>query len=347
MRKLIYILILLNFFLPIRVNASQLEVPEAPLSAQEYMPQDEETFAQGLLYIIKSAISAFQPEIAQTLRICLSLIAVIILMSFLESISQYACTTVQLAGVVIISLILLQEAKSMIILGTDTVRQLSEYAKVFLPVITAALASQGYVTTSSALYTGTAIFNTVLSGLISGILVPMIYIYLCVCIANNALHEQMLENLSKFIKWLMTWGLKIILYVFTGYISITGVISGSADATAVKAAKIAITGVVPVVGGIISDASEAVLVGAGVMKNSVGLYGLYAIISICIGPFLQIGAHYLLLKATAAAGSVLSAKSSVSILKDFTTAMGIVLAMTGTLCILLLISIVCFMKGVA
>ena len=128
--------------------------------------------------------------------------------------------------------------------------------------------------------------------------------------------------------------------------SITGVVSGATDTAALKAAKLTISSVVPVVGGIMSDASEAVLVSAGLLKNSAGIYGILAIIAICLDPFIRIAAHYLLLKATAAVCVVFGSKKVTGLVDDFAVAMGLLLAMTGAVCLMLLISIVCFMKGV-
>jgi len=211
--------------------------------------------------------------------------------------------------------------------------------------MTAALASQGGVTSAAALYAGTVLFSTLLVSLISKLLIPMAYIYLCLSIATAAVGEPMLKEMKTFVKWLMTWVLKILLYVFTGYISITSVISGSADAAAVKAAKLTISGFVPVVGGIISDASETILVSAGMVKNAVGTYGVLAFMAIWIGPFLRIGAQYLILKATAAVCGMFADKSATELIKDFSGTLGLLLAMTGAVCVLMLISTVCFMKG--
>ena len=104
---------------------------------------------------------------------------------------------------------------------------------------------------------------------------------------------------------------------------------------------------VPVVGNIISDASEAVLVSAGLLKNAAGVYGLLAIISIWIGPFLQIGIQYILLKVTSGLCEMFAVKQISGLIKDFAGAMGLVLAMTGSICLMFLISTICFMKGVA
>ena len=105
--------------------------------------------------------------------------------------------------------------------------------------------------------------------------------------------------------------------------------------------------VVPVVGGILSDASETILVSAATVKNAVGIYGLFAILAIWIGPFLRIGCHYLMLKGLGALCGIFSGKSTAGLIESFSVAMGHVLAMTGSVCLMLLVSTMCFMKGVA
>ena len=331
--------------LALPVSALDLTAPPAPEDAIEFMPKDTESFGEGLWFVIKTAISKLQPNLAQALSVCASLIAVALLSSFMHNLSANS-KTVDLVTVIAIGALLIGPAKIFIQLGVSTVTELSEYGKLFLPVITAAFAAQGGVTGAASLYAGTVLFDTLLASAITKFLIPMVNIYLCLCIVNAAVGEQILKDMKSFVKWLMTWTLKIILYVFTGYISITGVISGSADAAAIKAAKLAISGFVPVVGGIISDASESILVGAGMVKNAVGIYGVLAFLAIWIGPFIRLGIQYLLLKAAAAICSMFASKSATGLIRDFSGTLGLLLAMTGTVCLLLLISTVCFMKGV-
>ena len=345
MRRFI-LLILIAGLLITPVRAMEFTAPNVPEGAEEYMPADTESFSEGLWYVIKTAIAKLQPSITEAAGICLSLIAVTLLISILQFSAENAKITIMLAGTLSISVLLILPANSLITLGTETVRQLSDYEKLLLPVLTAALAAQGGVTTSAALYAGTAAFNAVLSTVISRLITPMLYIYLCLCIACSAVNQSLLAKLRDFVKWGMTWCLKTLLYVFTGYLSVTKVISGTVDASTIKATKLAISGAVPVVGGLISDASETILVSAGLMKNAAGTYGLLAALSIWIGPFLQIGCQYLLLKITAAVCSVIGVKENTTLISDFSGAMGMLLAMTGTVCLLVLVSTVCFMKGI-
>jgi len=345
MRKCIIILLIMVLMIE-PASALEFTAPSAPESAQQYMPADQESFADGLWYIVKSAVAALHPELAEASGICVSLLAIVLLISILCSFSESAAGVLRLVVTVVIGLLLLEPTNSLIGLGTKAVTELCEYGKLMIPVMTAAVAAQGGVTTSAALYTGTVFFITLLTTFITRFIIPALYIYLCLCVANSALEEDLLKKVRDFVKWLMTWSLKWVLYIFTGYISITGVISGTVDASALKAAKIGISGAVPVVGSILSDATETILVSAGVMKNAAGVYGIFAVLAVCVGPFVQIGAHYLLLKMTGAICNVFGHKPSAELIQDFSTGMGFIMAMTGTVGMLLLVSLVCYLKGI-
>lgn len=342
------ILILLLLILVIAAPAKALDytAPEAPDAAQQYMPEKVETFSDGLWYIIKEAIRELRPNLAEAAGLCLSLLAGVLLASILKSFTGPAKQIVDLVTTLCIGTALLGSANAMIHLGIETVEQISEYGKLLLPVMTAALAAQGAAASSAALYTGTAFFNSLLSTAVAKLIVPMIYIYMILCIAYRAIGEDVLKNLRDFVKWLVTWSIKLVLYVFTGYLGITGVVSGVTDAAALKAAKLTLSGAVPIVGSIISDASESILVSVGVVKSTVGVYGLLVIAAIWIGPFIKIGIQYLLLKITAAVCGTFGKSEPAGLVDDFSGIMGFLAAMTGTVCLLLLISIVCFLKGV-
>ena len=339
------IIILLLFATP--VSAVDFQAPTVPNSGEAYMPDDTQSFSAGLWSIVKEGISHIKPSIYDATGICLSIIASVILCSIVKVFPGSSGKMVTLIGAMLIGYLLLNPSNTMVNLGSTTVQELSDYGKLLFPVLTAAMAASGGVTKSAALYTGAVAFITFLCSLISSVIVPLIYIYLCVAVASGAIGEMTLEKVKSFIKWLITWSLKIILYAFSGFMGITGVISGSADAAAIKATKLTISGVVPVVGSILSDASETVLVSAGIVKNSVGVYGLLAVIAVWIGPFIKIAVQYLLLRLTCVICEIFSVEHTSKLIQDFASALGLLLAMTGTVCLLLLISIVCFMKGVA
>ena len=322
-----------------------IPVPTVPDSALDLMPKDTGDLGGSLLSMLQKAFAELTPHITQSAGICLCLIAAVMLMAILRQLPGKSVSVVEFAGVLAVAGYLLHQTNSMVDMAANTVVELSEYGKLLLPVMTAALASQGGVTGSAALYTGTAVFDTLLSSAIANLLIPLVYIFLAASVACAATGEEILKKLRDLIKWLMTWGLKILLYVFTGYMGLTGVITGTADEAAVKATKLTMSGMIPVVGGILSDASEAVIVGAGMMKSAAGVYGMVALIAIWLTPFLNIGISYLLLKLSGAVCDSFGVKKISGLIKSFSEAMGLLLGMTASVCILLLISIICFMKG--
>jgi stage III sporulation protein AE len=253
---------------------------------------------------------------------------------------------VNAAGVLSVAGVLLGSANTLISAASSTVHEISSYGKLLLPVMTAAVAAQGGTASSAVIYTGTAFFDALLGAMLSNFIVPMVYLFLALVIGHCTVGEHSLGDLRKLLKWAITWSMKTVLYVFTGYMSISNVISGGADKAAIKAAKLTISGAVPVVGGIMSDASETILLGAQVVKHSIGIYGMLAIVAIVILPFLRVGILFLFLKVTAAVCSIFPAGKIADVVQGFSEAMGYLLGMTGTVSLLFLISTVCFLKGV-
>lgn len=310
------------------------------------MPRDTDSFGQGLQEMLQSLLGKVRPDLAEASRVSLGVTAVVMLVSVLKSFPGALQQAVDMAGTAAIVSVLLSGTNSMILLGAQTIRQLSDYGKLLFPVMTTAMAAQGGAASSAALYTGTLAFDTVLGSLLNRLLVPGIYLFLALAVANSAFGEEILKRMRDMLKNAIHWCLKTILTVFTTYMSITGVVSGTTDAVALKATKFTISSVVPVVGGILSDASEAVLVGAGLMKNAAGIYGILAVLAVFLEPFLKIGIHCMVWKITAALCGIFGSKAATGLIEDFSAAMGLLLAMTGAECLLLLISCICFLKGV-
>lgn len=336
----------LVFSLALPVSALEVQPPRVPDSGAALMPENTDSFGSGLLNVVKQGLSRIHPDLKEAARVGLTVAAAVMLTSLVQVVPGGVSKTAELAGTAAIVAILLTQTSAMVRLGAETVQELSDYGKLLIPVMTAALAAQGGLTASAALYTGTAAFDGILSALISRFLVPGVYLFLALAAANAATGEEILKRLRDMMKNAISWCLKTLLTLFTTYMGITGVVSGTTDAAALKATRMTISAAVPVVGGILSDASEAVLVGAGLAKNAAGIYGILAVLAVFLQPFLKIGIHYLVWKVTAALCALFGCKSATGLIEDFSAAMGLLLGMTGAACLLLLISCICFLKGV-
>lgn len=338
--------ILFALSLSIPASASEIQAPEVPESAMDIMPENTDSFGNALVELLRKGILLIQPELDGALRTCSGILICALLYSILPILSEKLTEPMAMAWSVALGTVMLQRTGTMIGYAADALRQICDYGKLLCPVLTTALAAQGGLTTSAALYTGTIAFITLLSILVSRLLIPLVYLFLLFSVAGSAIGEGFFRNLADGVKHLLTWLLKTLLIVFTTYMSVTGVVSGTTDAAALKTAKVTLSSVVPVVGGILSDASESVLVSMGILKNAAGIYGILAVLALFMGPFVKVGVQYLLLKGSAALCSLFGDKRISSLVGDFSTAMGLLVAMVAAGCVLILISTVCYLKGI-
>ena len=339
--------ILFALSLSIPASASEIQAPEVPESAMDIMPENTDSFGNALVELLRKGILLIQPELDGALRTCSGILICALLYSILPILSEKLTEPMAMAWSVALGTVMLQRTGTMIGYAADALRQICDYGKLLCPVLTTALAAQGGITASAALYTGTIAFITLLSILVSRLLIPLVYIFLLFSVAGSAIGEGFFRNLADGVKHLLTWLLKTLLIVFTTYMSVTGVVSGTTDAAALKTAKVTLSSVVPVVGGILSDASESVLVSMGILKNAAGIYGILAVLALFMGPFVKVGVQYLLLKGSAALCSLFGDKRISSLVGDFSTAMGLLVAMVAAGCVLILISTVCYLKGIS
>ena len=342
-RGLIFVILVILLSLPVR--AMDFSAPAAPERAEEFMPKEADTFAEGLWNVLKAAVSALEPSLAGAVRSCVRLFGAMLLVALAGQVLPKGQTVLELTGTAAVAALLLEPSGTLLELGVETVRDLQEYGKLLLPVLASALAATGGVTASTGLYVGTAVFNTLLSAAIPSLMLPILKLLLALSIAHGAVGEPILQRLGAFVRFCAEWALKLGLYLFTGYMAVTGVVSGTADALAGKVAKLAVSGAVPVVGGILSDAADAVLLSAATLGSGAGIWGILTVLAVFLAPALRIGVQYLLLKLTAAAGDALGCGRCAGVVGDFAGALGLLMALCWTQAVMLLITSVCFLKG--
>lgn len=303
---------------------------------------------EGLQSIFNSIKENFFGILKSALKSAVKIFAIIILCSVVStSMSDGGVKDmVDLSGTIAISAVAISNVNSFIGLGMETLFKLSDFSKALLPVMCTAAASAGAITSASAKYAATAMFMDVLITVASNIIMPLISVYLAAVIANAVLARDSLAKVSKLLKWICTTALTLLMLAFTTYLSMTGLITGKADEFTTKLTKSALGTVLPVVGGIISDTAETIVVGAGMLRNTIGVFGFLAVAAVCLTPFLTLGAHYLVYKGTSALSEALADKRFSSLISDVGTAFGMLLALVGAGGIMLFFSVISSMKAV-
>ncbi len=307
-----------------------------------------DSFSKSLWRLVTDTISNLGGYWRQTLQTVGALLAVLAACAVLGRFeSEKLMPVCTLGGTLALTLICAGSLQTMIGLAARTLQQITDFTALLLPVLCSACAASGGVGSAGVLYAGSSLFMSVLTKAVTALLIPLVYAYVALSTAECMAAHSGLEKLRELTGWVIQTALKAIVYLFTAYLAITGIFAGSADDMTLKAAKAALSGALPVVGGIVSDASQTVLASAAAIKNGAGVFGMLAALAIGLLPFARIGLQYLSLRLCTALGGMLGRGEHVKLLGALSSAMGYMLAMTGSAILMTLISCCCFMKVVS
>ncbi|MBE6910128.1 MAG: stage III sporulation protein AE [Ruminococcaceae bacterium] len=258
-----------------------------------------------------------------------------------------AARYVPYCGVLTAAALAAGDLRALIGLGAQTVEELATLGRLLLPTLAAAMAAGGYVSTAGVWQVTTLMVCGLLNNAVSCLLLPLVYCHIAASAAGAVLDGSRLEQLADGIRKLSSGVLIAFTAAFTAYLSMAGVLTGSADRAAVKAAKLAVSGAIPVVGGVLSDAAEGVLASAGALRGSVGTLSVFVLLAVCLTPLLRLGVQFLLYKAAAFASGLFGPKQLTGFLDRLGDAFALVFAMTAASATILLAALLTAMTVAA
>ena len=349
MKKLVVVLGLLCLLCPVcRAAEYEPELDELWRAGEAYGVERGTELDEGLEGLVDTVLTQSKEYLCRSLQAGTKLMAVVLLCGFAQSagLAPSAMTAVRMAGALSVTLLSVNDVESMVGLGRETVEKMDVFSAILLPAMAVLTAATGHINGAAARQGITMLFGRGLLSLMDGLLIPLVYAYVAACCACAAAGNDGLKKIAAMLKGVVTTVLTMTLLIFVGYLTASGAISGSADAAAIKATKIAVSRAVPVVGSILADAAESILVGAGIVKGTAGVVGLLVVLSICLGPFVQLAFHYIVYKATAALTAAVAPPQLSGLLDQIAGAFGLVLGMTGASAMLMLFSLVSALKVV-
>lgn len=345
MKKLCILLLALLLSAPL-CCAQEAEVPgmdELWDQAEDYGVEADGGLDQGLSNLFSDALDQIGALLRASIATGLKLLAVVLLCALAEGAAQGrgdGLQAVEIAGALAITALTMTDMAAMIGMGRDTIGRMGAFSETLLPVMAVLTAATGGVTGGAVRQGATVLFSQLLITAMDRLLIPMVYAYVAASCAHAAVGNPGLKKLAGLLKGAASFLLTALLLAFVGYLTASGAIAGTVDASAVKAAKLAISRAIPVVGGILADASETVLAGAGVLKGTVGVAGMLVVLAICLTPFLRLALQYLVYKATAALCATVAQPRLSQLIDAIGGAFGLVLGMTGAAALVLLVSLV-------
>lgn len=328
--------------------AAALEVPEeigqgiAP-ELIESVEQHDSLLAGGAAYLAELLRSALSQSVRSGVRSAAELMLLAVLCGALDGLGSSAGESgtwfVPYFAILGAVLITAGDLSTIIGLGAQTVEELGTLTKLLLPTVGAAMAAGGFIGTASVWQIGTLMASDLLLSAIRDLLLPLVYCYIALSAAGAILPKSQLDSLAGALKKLISWGVCCAMILFTATLTLGNVLAGSADRIAVKAGSVLISGAIPIVGSILSDATEAVLSGAGALRGTVGTLGIFAVLSVCIVPLLRLGVQFLFYQAAAFLSAMSGIEQLQKLMERLSGAFTLVIALTASCAFLLLVAL--------
>lgn len=195
----------------------------------------------------------------------------------------------------------------------------------FVPVYTMIISFAG--NTASALTYNSLVmaFSELLSSFISYFSADLLGVYFCLAISFS-INERM--NVNRFISAVnksTSVVLGLISGLFTGFLSVKGILSASLDGVSVKGIKFLISSLIPVVGSAISDAYSSLIGSINLIKSSAAFIAILVILIINLPIILENLIYYISLSLLSNVSDMIGSKKLGETLRCFSCGVRILL----------------------
>ena len=299
-------------------------------------PEDGDT-AKGFSALLRSALAALKGQLKGAMSAGFLSLALCALASLLSGFGQTAGVSgaskaaelTVLCGLLLVSL---SGSGSLIEQCEGSLRRLDLFSKTLTTAFAAAGAVAGRPVSAVASSAATMLFSSALISATRTVFLPLTRVYILVCAAGAAAESPLLLRGARLFKNGASALYKWALMLFTGYISLSGLVSGAADAAAVKTAQTVLSSAVPVVGGVVAGASEALLAGARALRAGIGLFGCLGAAAICLTPFVRALCHLLVYRLLTVFAASFAPPGAQRLLDGVADAYGLALGLLGACC---------------
>lgn len=223
--------------------------------------------------------------------------------------------------------------------AADVIQNMTDFITKLSPLFMGLLASSGAIASAAA-------FHPILSGAVYVITViikqcifPLVQFGAVLSIVNNVSGRVQISGFNSLVHSSTKWILTAVLTIFAGITALYGFSTPVLDGVSARAVKFAVGSLVPVVGGLLTDAVETVVGGTLVMKNAVGTAGMIAVCAMCIVPVMKIAVISLMFKFTGAVLEPMADSRITGLIQDISSAVTTILAVVITVAVLFMICI--------
>jgi stage III sporulation protein AE len=163
-----------------------------------------------------------------------------------------------------------------------------DFMLALIPLLLALLATMGNVSSVTFFHPLIVFMIHIIGTIIYTVVLPLLFFSTILHIVSSLSDKYKVNQLADLMRKVSVGVLGVLLTLFLGVLSIQGATTAIADGITIRTAKYISGNFVPVVGRTIADAADTVVGASLLVKNSVGLAGVFILLMICAFPALKI-----------------------------------------------------------
>ncbi|MBR1749674.1 MAG: stage III sporulation protein AE [Ruminococcus sp.] len=208
---------------------------------------------------------------------------------------------------------------------------ISAFMLTYIPVFSSVIASGAAVTSAAGYYTVMFTLCEMITFVATNLLLPITGIVFALNIVGAVNGNISLDGLCASLKSLTKWILTALMTVFTAVLSLKGITGASVDSVASRTMRFAASSFIPIVGGSVSEAYSTIYGSLGIIRSSVGLFGIGAVAVITLRPVITVIAYKFVISLGGIINELFGQSRTASLLRGLAgvldIALGIMIAM--------------------
>ena len=299
--------------------------------------------------LLKKIINLLGVDILSTLKIFISILVIILIHSILKSFAEdlnnsEVSKIIYYVQYILIVTIVMNNFYDIFKNITDTIKNLTGFANILVPLLVTLMTFTGSITTSNIIQPILLFIIQFIGKAIQDLIMPFVSIIVAISIVSKLSEKIQIEKISKFMKSTVVWFIGIILTAFVGMLSLEGTLTASIDGITAKTAKAAVSNLIPVVGKILGDGVDTVLGCGVILKNAVGIVGVIIVIGICAIPIIKLATFGIMYNILSAVAEPIADNKIVKLLEEFGGIFKLLFAIMCSISFLLIIGITLVIK---
>ena len=301
------------------------------------------TDAVGIKRILEGVLNEVNGksgEIATFLLMLLGIVMIGALASF--STTEMGMISSRAIGVVA-SAMLFERLLSVILGAVSSLGEIGDFFGAVIPVSLAVNTLGISPTTATTQAVGMGVTLGIYAYIASNLILPVVVAIFVTSAASSI--DPIFSRISKGVKDVFLWVIGIFTALLGATFSLQSVIASSADSAAIRSAKYAITGTIPIVGNVVSGAFGLLAGGISYARGLVGGGAIAVIIMLVLSPLVTLLMYRLCIKAGVFLASICSVDGCASVLSSFLGALDMLIAVYSLTSTVYILELVAFLKG--